>query len=112
MSLQTRLGSLITAIGADIKTLTTTFASYQALSAKNANSGYAGLSSTAHLALAQAVVGSRFQVLTTDGTTWTYEGVTVTARPSARTDIFFVYVNTFNTNLPSWAIAGDFSEFY
>lgn len=73
----------------------------------NAASGYLQLDAAAHVALAQLTPGLPFDVESTDGgTTWTYGGVTVTSRPTGRTDVRMQCV-TNGTTMPAWAITGD-----
>jgi len=51
--------------------------------------------------------GTQFIVATTDGTTWKYAGSTVTARPSSRTDLTMIVVNSHDSAVPAWALDGD-----
>ena len=84
------------------------------------HSGYAATShmhnasdiNAGFLGLAAAPVGSRFVCLW-NGTTlkWTYAGVDLNARPSARTDVFFVLCGApAATTDPAWALSGDKRE--
>ncbi len=60
--------------------------------------------------LAGAMPGTSFRC-PWNGTAWTYEGVALTARPSARTDIFFGYIGAPSATAdPAWAISGDWRE--
>lgn len=56
--------------------------------------------------LSSVAPGTTF-VVSYDGTNWSYNGQTVTARPSSRTDISMLCLNPVNATTPSWAIAGD-----
>jgi hypothetical protein len=58
------------------------------------------------LTLANMAPGMMFTVIY-DGTNWTYDGATVTARPSDRTDLVMVCINSTDSTVPSWALDGD-----
>lgn len=75
-------------------------------SQKGAANGVASLSSSGFTLLAEAAPGTVFEVLY-DGTNWTYAGTIVTARPTNRTDLVMQCVNSIDTSVPAWAIAGD-----
>lgn len=64
------------------------------------------------LTLTQAIPGTRFVCPWNSGTSkWTYSGIGLNARPSSRTDIFFVYTGApAATADPTWAITGDKRE--
>jgi hypothetical protein len=68
------------------------------------DSVFSGLSTLG--TLASMAPGGTFTV-TFDGTNWKYNGATVTARPTARTDLTMMCINPVNTAQPSWAIDGD-----
>lgn len=69
-------------------------------------SGVATLDGSVHQPLSQMAVGGQFTIYY-DGTNWKYNAVTITTRPSARTDLTMVCVNPFDTTVPSFAIAND-----
>lgn len=75
-------------------------------SQKGAANGVASLGASGFAVLSEAAPGTVFEVLY-DGTNWTYAGVTVTARPTNRTDLVMQCVNAIDATVPSWAIAGD-----
>lgn len=75
-------------------------------SQKGAANGVASLGSSGFTLLAEAAPGTVFEVLY-DGTNWTYAGTIVTARPTNRTDLVMQCVNSIDTSVPAWAIAGD-----
>lgn len=75
-------------------------------SQRGAASGVASLSASGVALLAEAAPGTVFEVVY-DGANWTYAGVTVTSRPSNRTDIVMQCVNSIDLTVPAWAIAGD-----
>lgn len=55
--------------------------------------------------LANQAPGSTFDVVY-DGTNWKYAGNTVTNRPTARTDLRMIAINSHDGTVPSWAISG------
>ncbi len=57
--------------------------------------------------LATCAPGTEFSVIY-DGTNWTYNGATVTARPSARTDLTMKCRNPVDATVPAWALDGDY----
>jgi len=75
-------------------------------SLKGAANGVASLSASGTGVLAEAIPGTVFEVVW-DGSNWSYAGATVTARPTARTDLVMQCVNPIDTTVPAWAIAGD-----
>ena len=75
-------------------------------SLKGAANGVASLSAGGTGVLAEAIPGTVFEVVW-DGSNWSYAGVTVTARPTARTDLVMQCVNPIDTTVPAWAIEGD-----
>jgi hypothetical protein len=75
-------------------------------SLKGAANGVASLNASGTGVLGEAIPGTVFEVLW-DGSDWTYAGVVVTARPTARTDLVMQCVNPIDTTVPAWAIAGD-----
>ena len=89
-------------------------------SQKGAASGVASLDSSSKviasqipvLTLATAPPGARFACPWNSSTTkWAYNGVDLNARPSSRTDIFFVLTGApASATDPAWAIAGDKRE--
>jgi len=89
-------------------------------STKGAVNGVASLDSGAKIPSSQIPVlplsvvppGSRLVCLwNSTSSKWTYDGVDLNARPSSRTDIFFVYVGApAATADPAWALAGDKRE--
>jgi len=81
-------------------------------SQKGAVNGVAPLDAAGFVGLAYAIPGSRFVCPWNTGTShWQYKGIDLTARPSARTDIYFVYTGApAATADPSFAITGDKRE--
>lgn len=75
-------------------------------SQRGAANGVASLSASGLAVLSEAAPGTVFEVVY-DGTNWAYAGVTVTSRPTNRTDLVMQCVNAVDTTVPSWAIAGD-----
>lgn len=59
--------------------------------------------------VAQLIPGTRLTLIRdTVGNTWKYNGVTVTGRPGARTDIFLDFIGGADTDRPAWGnISGD-----
>jgi len=75
-------------------------------SQRGAASGVASLDANSVGLLAEAAPGTVFEVVY-NGTDWLYAGSVVTSRPTNRTDVVMQCINSIDTTVPSWAIAGD-----
>lgn len=89
---------------ADTKVPTTRTVAGQALSGNISASALA--TALGPLTLANSAPGTTFDV-NYDGDNWSYNGATVIARPSARTDLVMQCINPVDDTVPAWAIAGD-----
>ncbi len=76
------------------------------VSQRGAASGVASLDAAGLAVLSEAAAGTVFEVVY-DGSDWYYAGGIVTARPTNRTDLIMQCVNSIDTTVPAWAIAGD-----
>jgi hypothetical protein len=57
------------------------------------------------VSLASIPAGMSFRIVY-DGTNWKYNGATISARPTARTDVYMVCYNPVDATVPSFALAG------
>lgn len=58
------------------------------------------------ITLEQVAPGTTFDVVF-DGSSWTYAGAVVSARPTTRTDLVMQCVNPVDGTIPAWAVTGD-----